>query len=79
MKANSDTKGGIDLNPDLLELKTKGGGIEFQLPENLKYLETTPINGLTPLIIEIVPVTNLPLLLGVSDKEQKQELSLTAS
>ena len=63
-KAMISDVGGIDFNPDLLDLESHGEAIEFNLPEEFKYLETTPINGFSPVIFQIIPVTNLPLLLG---------------
>jgi len=64
-----EAPGGIDLNPNLIEMKSTGQKIEFQIPPELLYLQTTPINGLVPVIINIVPVTNVPLLLGEVDRE----------
>ena len=66
--------GGIDLNPEMLDLKTKGERSLFNLPAEFKYLESTPINGFTPVIIEIVPVTNLPVLLGTANENQPREI-----
>jgi len=56
--------GGIDLNPNILDLQTQGGGVDFSLATNLKELEIIQIDGFSPVILQIVP-TNLPALLGV--------------
>ena len=70
---NADfTKGGIDLDPNLFEIKTKGdSGLTFP---RLKPGAVPTINGLTPAIINVVPVTNLPLLLGLADTGTKYGL-----
>ena len=65
-------KGGIDLNPSHLELNTKGDAIEFDAPVNLPTLDEvesralSEVEGFIPVIINITPVTNLPMLLGIS-------------
>jgi len=59
--------GGIDMNPDMLELQTQGQGMDLQFDPAI--LETMPITGFTPIIYSITPVTNLPLLLGIADDE----------
>ena len=64
--------GGIDMNPNKLNLQTQGQGVEFNLPFDPNRLDQIPINGLTPVIFEITPVTNLPLLLDLADDESKQ-------
>ncbi|HLF17998.1 MAG TPA: protein phosphatase 2C domain-containing protein [Candidatus Omnitrophota bacterium] len=70
-----DKVGGIDLNPDMLDIEERGRAIEFNLPEELKKLETMPINGFAPIIYQIIPVTNLPLLLGITDQEEPEPLA----
>ena len=62
--------GGIDFNPDRLDIETRGAGIDFDFdaaidPALLEQLESAPINGFTPFIFQITPIKNLPLLLGV--------------
>jgi len=69
------TPGGIDLNPNNLDLQTQGEVAEFNLPFDPQMLENIQIDGLFPVIINITPITNLPLLLGVSEKEEEQQLS----
>ena len=60
--------GGIDLTRKRLNLQTQGEGIEFNLPFDPNNLEKIPINGLTPVIFQITPVTDLPLLLGLAEE-----------
>ncbi len=73
-------KGGIDLNPANLTIEQEGGAIEgapsIAPAMDLQNLETIPFDGLVPVIIRIVPITNLPLLLGtVETKEPMAQLS----
>ncbi len=69
--------GGIDLNPDNLDLQTQGEGMNLNFPLDPKNLEGVQINGLTPVILEITPVSNLPFLLGLGLLKTEQ-LSLTS-
>ncbi|MFA5088527.1 MAG: PEP/pyruvate-binding domain-containing protein [Candidatus Omnitrophota bacterium] len=67
--------GGIDFNPENLKLEVKGDLIEFPsvVPS---YFENMQIDGLVPIIINIQPMTNLPLFLGeTSEPERERELS----
>lgn len=59
--------GGIDLTSKRLPLETQGEGVDFNLPFDPNHLEQIPINGLTPVIFQITPVTDLPLLLGLAE------------
>ena len=54
--------GGIDLSPENLNLIREGNRIEFDLTP--VGIENINIRGLTPVIFQITPVTNLPLLLS---------------
>ena len=75
LKVEEDLKGGIDLNPTYLNLKTDREQEGFSIPINTELLQNIRIDGLSPVIIRITPVTNLPLILGVTAKEAEQELS----
>jgi len=60
--------GGIDLAPDKWELKTEGDNTLFNAPINpqiLKNISSSPIDGLTPIILQITP-TNFQFLLGLN-------------
>ncbi|MCB9721758.1 MAG: hypothetical protein H6756_12900 [Candidatus Omnitrophica bacterium] len=62
-----DTKGGIDLNPANLNLRQTGTvPVDFA---GDAFPEIAPIQGVVPVLIETIPVTNLPLLLGQSTGE----------
>lgn len=75
-KAMLAAPGGIDFNTNNLKLKEQGqhNNIEFSL-DNIKNIQPDKINGFLPVIINIMPVTNLPFLLGLSQEEEAEELS----
>ncbi|MBZ0166502.1 MAG: hypothetical protein K8I00_06815, partial [Candidatus Omnitrophica bacterium] len=61
--------GGIDLNPNLLELQIEGNGLELNIPVNNPNIEHIRIEGLLPVIINVTPITNLPVILGAVETE----------
>jgi len=74
----SDVKtGGIDFNANNLNMKFEGEEIKFSIPAGFQGIQPNHVNGLTPVIINIVPITNFTLLLGLSDriKSDNQQLS----
>ncbi len=66
------TKGGIDLNPELLDLQIKRDGKGVPLPLLQQPIQDMKIEGFLPIIINVAPV-NLPLLLGVAEPGKKKE------
>ncbi|MDP8213230.1 MAG: hypothetical protein P9X22_08100 [Candidatus Zapsychrus exili] len=64
--------GGIDLNPEMLDLRTRGDSFEFDLPTNIEELEKMNIPGLTPVIFDIVPASSLQIFLGINSTEDIQ-------
>ncbi len=68
--------GGIDFNPNQLEIESQGGPIQFDNDLILENMDK--IKGFSPVIFQIVPVTNLPLLLGVKEKEKKESVEKIA-
>lgn len=66
------TKGGIDLNPALLDLQIKqdANGIPLPLPQ--QPIESMSIEGFIPIIIQAIPI-NLPLLLGIAEPHLDKE------
>ncbi len=64
--ATKDTYGGINLNSELLDLQIKRDGNGIPLPLSEQPIEQMKIEGFLPYIIQITPVTNLPLLLGLN-------------
>ena len=69
MMGDKFQKGGIDLTPQNFNIETQGQGIEFNVPMNPAQWENLNIQGFTPVIFTITPVTNLPLFLGISQKK----------
>ena len=64
--------GGIDFNPNLLELQIEGDMAEFNLPVSDANMEQIQIDGLLPVIINIRPVSNLPFILGAVESGERQ-------
>ena len=62
--------GGIDLDPNKLNLQTQGKGINFNSNFGSDHLEEFPINGYSPFIFKITPVSGL--LLGLTDDHSEQ-------
>ena len=68
------TKGGIDFNPNNLNIETQGKGIDYNAPidpQLLESLTSSPIEGFSPVIFNITPILNLPALLGLQDQDEK--------
>ena len=75
--ARDRTKGGIDFNPDYLNLQIKRDGKGVALPLEQQNISTIHINGLFPVIIEIIPVSQAPLILGEMESVDEEENSTT--
>ncbi|VAX36803.1 hypothetical protein MNBD_UNCLBAC01-1307 [hydrothermal vent metagenome] len=76
--ASSSIKGGIDFNPNNLNIETQGKGIEYNAPIDLQLLESlisSPIEGFSPVIFNITPILNLPQLLGLNEQDEPFEQS----
>lgn len=69
--------GGIDFNPKALDLNIKRDGRGLPLPVSQQPIEMFEnLDGFTPIIINIAPIQNLPLILGLKEEDQEQrELS----
>ena len=65
-RKNLNDVGGIDLNPANLNLHIKRDGNGIALPIEFQDVSNINVNGFTPVIINIQPVSNLPLLLGAN-------------
>ncbi len=68
---SSEQKGGIDLTPANMNLQTQNGGkaIKFHLdPAQLQQLQNAP--GFVPVIINIQPMTNFRIFLGLDTDNQ---------
>ena len=65
-----DTKGGIDLNADQMRMDTRvqGEGVEMKVDQAMiERIRHEDFEGLNFSIQSISPITNLPLLLGLSN------------
>ncbi len=62
---SQDPVGGINFDADLIDLEIRGDHAPIELPFNPDQLQQLRIDGFSPVIIQIAPVTNLPLLLGL--------------
>ena len=74
IRANKREVGGIDFNPNNLDLQTQGQEIEFDMPFDAQTILDAPIEGFAPVIIQIVPA-NIPLILGLESGEEREQLS----
>ncbi|MCK5493766.1 MAG: hypothetical protein KAJ14_11715, partial [Candidatus Omnitrophica bacterium] len=61
----------IDLNPNLLNLQIKRdkGGVPLPVFQQLLY--DIEIDGFMPVIINMIPIPNLPATLGLNDEVQE--------
>jgi len=68
--------GGIDLNPALLDMQIKRDGLGVPLPISDQPIENMNIGGFIPIIINVTPVVDLPLIMGFKDtNEGKDDIS----
>ena len=72
-EAMQATPGGIDLNPNNLDLQTQGEGLKFNMSVESAELQNIDIDGFIPVIINIAPATNLLLHLGLVDKDKPNQ------
>ena len=73
-------KGGIDLNPSVLELKIKRDDEGMPLPVLQQPLMDMQVDGFIPIIINISPISSLQMLLGESgeSEDEDQQISFAA-
>ncbi len=71
-------RGGIDLGQSNLDLQIKRDGNGVPLPISAQPIETMHINGFVPVIINITPVTNFSMLLGLNDADMNDEAPQSA-
>ncbi|HSV43286.1 MAG TPA: HPr family phosphocarrier protein, partial [Candidatus Bathyarchaeia archaeon] len=81
IKSVPNAPGGIDFNPALFDLEIKRDDKGVPLPIEMQSVpELNNIQGFVPVILEITPATNLPMLLGLMDDGEATEgLSLGSS
>ncbi len=70
--------GGIDFNPELLDLQIKRDGRGVPLPLPMQNIDQINIEGLYPVILNIQPATikNLPFLSEIQSQPPQEKLSL---
>ena len=71
--SQSTAPGGIDFNPSFLDMTIKRDGSGAPLPLPQQPVEIMEIKGLVPVIINIAPVVDLPLLGFLSQEEGSEE------
>lgn len=71
---NTQEVGGIDFRPEMLDIKTEGEGFNLRILPLEVSIEAIP-NGLTPVIIQIIPVTpvQMPFILGTATLPQVEQ------
>ena len=74
MKGSGDIKapapeknGGIDLDPAHLDIQTEGNAIPMNVPAQAPDFNPATVEGLVPVILNVRPITNMPLLLGLNE------------
>lgn len=68
--------GGIDFNPDQINFFSNETLIEVETPDiDPRLFQTPNFQGFTPVIIEIVPVHNLPVFLGLVNPPPSKAIS----
>ena len=70
MKSNKTPLGGIDFNPESLDLQIKRDGRGVALPVFKQPIDQINIDGFIPVIINITPI-NVPIFLGLIDHSSK--------
>jgi len=63
--------GGIDFNAGNLNLKEQGQVADISFT-NFPNIQANSVSGVTPIIINITPIVNFPLLLGKLTDENQQ-------
>ena len=72
---NQRTKGGIDLNPNISNMEILKNEKGYELKFNNLQVISPNVQGLIPVIIQIIPATNIPMLLGVKEDQTTDTLS----
>lgn len=65
--------GGIDLNPQLLDLQIKRDGRGVPLSIDVQDFEHMDIQGFMPVIINVTPIPSLPMILGFVDENAEYD------
>jgi hypothetical protein len=80
---NVDPLGGIDFDPNLINLQTEGQEINVKMPfsGDPAMMDSMQIEGLVPVIINVtpLPVSSLPAVFGLSKFDEADEEPALAS
>jgi len=68
-QGDAGNPGGIDLDPGMMDFEVRGEGVPFNVPHDSPEFDNMRIDGLTPIIINVTPIPNLPLYLGEAQAE----------
>lgn len=63
--------GGIDFNAKNMNVEIKGQGVDFVVPPELQGIDLNAIEGVVPVIINIVPIANIFQALGLSPEDEQ--------
>ncbi|MBN1870446.1 MAG: 6-phosphofructokinase [Candidatus Omnitrophica bacterium] len=66
---NEKDVGGIDLNANNWDIESTGRGMDFDVGPFDPATLNMPVNGFTPVIFEMVPITNVPMFMGTLESE----------
>lgn len=70
---SEENPGGIDLDPAMLNLQIRMDENGIPLPVNEQPVHLMHIDGFVPVIINVVPVTNMPMLLGIKEAPEDKK------
>lgn len=65
-----DNPGGINFNPNQLDMDLRGEAGSFELPTDPAQLQNFQFDGLLPVIINVVPIPSLPAYWGLSKENE---------
>jgi len=72
--SSMEIPGGINLNPEMLNLKEHGQAIEFTLNNTaINNIQAHLVYGISAIIINIIPITNFSPLLGSLDNPDREK------
>ena len=75
---STDQIGGIDLNPNTINIENKGKTISFDMLDvDIKPFLDGDFQGFEPVIINITPVTSFPMLLGLKEYNYVKPMELS--
>jgi len=70
--------GGIDMNQ--IDINKEGPGVDIQFtPQEMQNILQNGIDGLAPVIINIVPVTNILPLLGLEPQTPREQMKVSST